>query len=171
MPYYASISLKVGSSSSKGGPVHKISYGGMAITPSNLGSTLSQVRSQYDAGSGALTGRRQHPPITIVRETDSSSPLLWQALCTNETLQTVDINIVQRPSSGKGEVVVSRITLTNAQISKVNRYTPLQPQKPGSHVQQVNTSELERFDFKFQKITYTNVAGSTSATDDWLQNP
>jgi type VI secretion system secreted protein Hcp len=167
MAYHAYISLNGGKSNSKGGPVHKMSYGPMSITPHNLGSALFQVKSQLDAGSGSLTGKRQHSPITIVREVDSASPLLWQGLCTNETLRAVDISLVKRPSSGSGEVVVERITLTNAVISKVNRYTPRLSSSGSVH----NTDELEEINFTFQKIAYTNVAGSTSASDDWKWNP
>jgi type VI secretion system secreted protein Hcp len=169
MPYHAYLSLDGAKSNSKGGPVHEMKYGPMAITPRNLGSALFQIKSQYDAGSGSLVGRRKHSPLTIVREVDSASPLLWQALCTNEALKSVDISLVGRPPSGSGEEVVSRITLTNATISKVNRYTPLTPPpRHGGHPQQINTNELERFDFTFQKIVYSDIRHSKSTSDDWL---
>src|ERR1700677_697090 len=158
MAYHAYISLNGGKSNSKGGPVHKMSYGHMSITPRNLTSALLQVKSQSDAGRGSLTGKRQHSPITIVREVDSASPLLWKGLCTNEALRALDISLVQRPDTGKGEVVVERITLTNAVISNVHRYTP----RLGSSESDVHdTNELEEIQFTFQKITYTNVSGST----------
>ena len=164
MAYHAYISLNGGKSNSKGGSVHKMSYGHMSITPHNLGSALFQVKTQHDAGGG----KRQHSPITIVREVDSASPLLWQGICTNETLRAVDISLVGRPPSGGGEVVVERITLTNAVISNVHRYTP----RLGSSDSEVHdTDELEEIQFTFQKITYTNVAGSTSTSDDWNWNP
>ena len=162
MAYHAYISLNGGKSNSKGGPVHRMSYGPLSITPHNLGSALFQVKTQHDAGGG----KRQHSPITIVREVDSASPLLWQGLCTNEALRAVDISLVQRPSSGSGEVVVERITLTNAVISKVHRYTP----HLGSEFNVHDTDEMEEIQFAFQKITFSNVAGSTSTSDDWTTN-
>jgi type VI secretion system Hcp family effector len=114
-----------------------------------------------------MSAKRQHSPITIVREVDSASPLLWQGLCTNEALRALDISLVQRPSSGSGEVVVERITLTNAVISKVHRYTPSLSEDSVER----NTDELEEIQLVFQKIAYTNVEGSTSASDDWNWNP
>jgi type VI secretion system Hcp family effector len=73
-----------------------------------------------DANKGGATGKRQHNPIVITKETDGSSPLLLQAHYTNETLETVIIETVGRPVSGAGEIVTGTITLTNATIS---RYT------------------------------------------------
>jgi type VI protein secretion system component Hcp len=67
---------------------------------------------------------------------------------------------------GGGEVVVERITLTNAVISKVHRYTP----HLGSEFNVHDTDEMEEIQFAFQKITFSNVAGSTSTSDDWTTN-
>jgi type VI protein secretion system component Hcp len=39
-----------------------------------------------DAASGLPTGKRQHKPISITKELDKSTPLLMQALCTNENV-------------------------------------------------------------------------------------
>jgi type VI secretion system secreted protein Hcp len=69
---------------------------------------------------GAAQGKRTHKPFTITKEVDASSPLLLQAHYTNETLETVIIELAGRPASGVGEVVTERITLTNATIA---RYT------------------------------------------------
>jgi type VI secretion system secreted protein Hcp len=73
------------------------------------------VAAQYDVGSGALTGRRRHTPITIVREVDSASPLLWQALCTNETFTTATLSF-NRPSPDGKPALFHTIELTNAAI-------------------------------------------------------
>jgi type VI secretion system Hcp family effector len=78
-----------------------------------------QGESPADASqSGKPTAQRQHKPTNVVKEVDASSPLLRQALATNETLSEVVIEIVGRPTTGQGEVVTERITLTNATISQ-----------------------------------------------------
>ncbi len=69
----------------------------------------------YDFGSGQATGRRQHSPVTIVKEVDEASPLLWQALCTNESFQSASLQFVQPNSNGK-ETVYYTIELTNSAI-------------------------------------------------------
>jgi len=170
MQYSANISFKGAALSSKGGLLQGISYGNTAITPRNFSASMSQVKAQYDAAAGQLTGKRTHSPLVIVKETDSASPKLYQAMCTNEALHSVVIDVVGRPKTGAGEVIVSKITLTNAQISKVNRYSPrLVPHNTGSVRNAViSTSELEEVSFVFQKIIYTNLMGATTATDDWI---
>jgi type VI secretion system secreted protein Hcp len=172
MQYQACISTKGASANTKGGLIHGMSYGNTAITPRTLIASLSQVKAQYDQGVGQLTGKRQHSPLVITKQTDSASPLLFNAHWSQEVLQSVVIKLVGRPSSGGGEKVSYTINLTNAQISKVNRYiAPPTPKRPGNSQEQVNSNELEEVSFTFQKITYTNVAGSTSASDDWNWNP
>jgi len=183
MPYYASINTKGAGAGARGGAIHGMSHGSTAITPRNFSSVLSMMKAQYDIASGQLTGKRQHSPLLIIKKTDSSSPPLFQHANANSVLPSITITILWasglasgkiagRPSSGSGEVIVSRITLTNAEISKVNRYTPrLTPRGPApSRNAAVNTYELEEVWFSFQKITFTNVMGSTSASDDWTSN-
>jgi type VI secretion system secreted protein Hcp len=74
-----------------------------------------QVAQQFDAGSGQLTGRRVHTPITIVREVDNASPLLWSALCTNEGFKTATLSFA-RPSADGNFAVAHTILLTNGAI-------------------------------------------------------
>lgn len=81
------------------------------------------VKSQYDLGSGALTGRRQHQPVSIVREVDEASPLLWSALCTNEGFKTATLSFA-RPSTNGKEVVYQTIELTNGTICRIEAAFP-----------------------------------------------
>jgi type VI secretion system secreted protein Hcp len=75
----------------------------------------------FDSGSGQATGRRTHSPITIVREVDAASPLLWQALCSNEGFVTATLSFA-RPSPGGNNFGVHTIELTNGFVAKVVGY-------------------------------------------------
>src|SRR5947209_7480301 len=44
------------------------------------------ITSPRDAASGLATGKRVHQPITVTKEMDRSSVLLWNALVNNENL-------------------------------------------------------------------------------------
>jgi type VI secretion system secreted protein Hcp len=144
------------------GKVYRMSHGQTSITPRNLNLSLFQIASEFSS-AGQPIGRRRHDPIVIVKEVDSASPLLWQALCTNEVLQSADLSFVRPTGTGGKEVVVERVTLTNAVISKVQRYTP----KLQGNRSQHDTNELEEVELTFTKIDVGNVLGKKSASDDW----
>jgi type VI protein secretion system component Hcp len=73
---------KITGSSSKG-------HGGVRNLEGMLCHSFNySIESQIDLGKDQATGKRQHKPIVIVKEVDESSPLLFQALCTNEVLQS-----------------------------------------------------------------------------------
>jgi len=90
------------------------------------------VASQFDAGSGQLTGRRIHKPIRIVREVDSASPLIWQALCTNEAIQTATISFARpqatQGAAGTGQLVLhTTIAITGGAIVKYRSWHGVLP--------------------------------------------
>ncbi len=65
--------------------IESVEVGGLAFAVEN------EVALRRDAASGLPSGKRQHKPIVITREVDSASPLIWQALATNESFKTVTI--------------------------------------------------------------------------------
>ena len=48
-----------------------------------------ELKVPFDAATGQITGKRQHSPLTIIKELDKSSPLFFTAAATNETLKSV----------------------------------------------------------------------------------
>jgi type VI secretion system secreted protein Hcp len=80
------------------------------------------VKSPLDSASGLPSGKRQHKPITITKEWGAASPQIWQALCNNEILHSVEIQFTTGGGQGQ-EVVYQTIHLTNAQISRYQSYT------------------------------------------------
>jgi type VI secretion system secreted protein Hcp len=81
------------------------------------------LQSPRDASSGLPTGKRTHSPITITREVDSASPLLWQALCTNEALESVKFTFDKLGSGSPGHGFTRprflSIELKNALIASI----------------------------------------------------
>jgi len=108
--------------------------GGVVIQSFSFG-----VESPVDAGSGQLTGRRQHKPVVIVREVDEASPLLFQALCTNESFTSASLSFA-RPSSGGKLSVFNTIELTNATISEIG------------HAQNRGGKRCERIILKYEQL-------------------
>jgi len=79
--------------------------------------------SPIDGNTGRPKGARTHQPVTITKETGPASRQLLNAHWSSEILDEVVVEIVGRPSSGAGETVVQRVTLTNATISGYRTYS------------------------------------------------
>lgn len=110
-----------------------------------------EVLMPRDAASGMATGKRMHKPITITKELDKSTPLLMQALVTNEVLKNVTLSV----PVGVGSYT---ITLTNAGLAGIQQTSSENSPAP-----------QEVVSFTYQKITWTYSDGKskTMATDDW----
>ena len=108
--------------------------GGVVIQSFSFG-----VESPYDGHSGLPSGKRQHKPVVITREVDESSPLLHQALVTNEVFTSASLSFA-RPSSGGKPPVFSTIELTNATISEIG------------HAQNSGGRRCERIILKYENL-------------------
>ena len=104
------------------------------------------VVSPRDPASGLPTGKRQHKPITITKEIDAASPLLYKACVTNENLSEVVVNL----DSPGGSTPTTTVKLTNASCSELE-----------------HNGQYETVSFTYQKITWTWIPGGITAEDDW----
>ena len=122
-------------------------------------SLTEELSVPFDPASGQITGRRQHSPVTIVKELDKSSPQFFTAAVTNETLRTVTCTLYR--SAGGAMHAYYKIVLTNASIVEIK--------DSGDGVNgSAQGDERERISFAYQKIELTDLDSSTSAIDDWL---
>jgi type VI secretion system secreted protein Hcp len=120
------------------------------------------VASPRDVATGQASGKRQHKPIKITKETDASSLQLARAAASREVLREVVIEFVHTDPQEKEEVYQT-VTLTNALITSI--------QKRGSgHAGGSHTLEQEEIEITFQKIEVTNKEGKKTANDDWEAN-
>ncbi len=103
-----------------------------------------EIVSPRDAASGLPTGKRQHKPFVITKELDKSTPLLYNALVTNENLTSVVFSYF------RGGTAFMTVKLTNASISDVKQ-----------------VGKYEEIAFTYQKIEWTWVDGGITAMDDW----
>lgn len=120
-----------------------------------------ELTAERDAASGLPTGKRQHKPLTITKPVDKASPLLQQALVTNENITEWAIRFYRPERTGKEEQYYT-ITLENATVVNM-RTEQLNTQYPenGSH------AVREHVSFTYEKITWTNENEGTSAQDFW----
>ncbi|HKV05378.1 MAG TPA: type VI secretion system tube protein TssD [Candidatus Acidoferrales bacterium] len=126
------------------------------------GSQFSlQLTAPRDNATGQASGRRQYAPVSFTKQWDASSPQIFQAAATGETLSLVQFDFVRTALDGR-ENVYETIKLTDAIISSVKDYIGY-PQ----HGEQSDTHELEEVEITFQKIEVTYNDGKSTFMDDW----
>lgn len=120
-----------------------------------------EVVSPRDAASGLPTGKRQHKPITITKEVDKSSPILYNILTNNENVTEWKLEFWQPSAAGKEQQHYT-IALTNASIASI-RMEMLNNKYP----ENMQHKEREHVSFCYQKIEWTWMDGGITAMDDW----
>ncbi len=108
------------------------------------------IVSPRDPVSGLPTGQRQHKPLVITKSADSTTPLFYQVLTTNENLTEVVLNFYQTNEAGV-PVQGMEIRLINANIASIDASYP----------------NLETISFTYQRIQWTSIPTGTTAMDDW----
>jgi type VI secretion system secreted protein Hcp len=117
-----------------------------------------------DATSGEPKGSRRHDPITLTKEAGGCSPLLLNAHWSGEQFDEVVVEIINRNQAGAKEQVIERITMKDAVIVKMRRFS-------ATHAKDSVDSDvdhLEEVGFRFRQIQIDAPLASTSAADDWL---
>ena len=125
-----------------------------------MGSSIA-----VDSNSGQAKGFRQHKPLFITKEHGAASPQILQAHWTNEVLDEVVIEIVGRSDDGKKETVKERITLNDAVITEVDRYSELSAKDSVKH----DVDHIDAVGFRYRKLLVENPEAGTSTSDDWNQ--
>ncbi len=107
-----------------------------------------------------------HKPLTIIKEIDKSSPILYQILTQNENVPEFELKFWKPQSSAAGgvgsEVQFFTIKLTNANIANIREYM-LDNKIP----ENMKIPPMESVSFTYQKIEWTWVDGGITANDDW----
>ena len=113
-----------------------------------------KVSIPYDAQTHQL-GSRIHGPVSILKRTDKSSPLLYKALCQREPVTSADFMFF-RPSLGVGGAEERYLTvrLETASIVSIETVYP----------------NVERVTFLYNDITWTYEIGGVTFRDD-LSHP
>jgi len=113
-----------------------------------------------DSQSGQPSGTRIHMPLKVTKVFDKSSPLLYQALVTGESLE-LEIEWYRTSSEGthehyfthlvEGAIVVDmKAMMPNCQDPAMAQFT-----------------HLEEVSFSYSTITWTHEIAGTEGNDDW----
>lgn len=120
-----------------------------------------EVASPRDVATGQASGKRQHGPVTFVKEWGAASPQIFQALTSNEVLKSVLFEFLGTNANGE-EQVEDTIKLTNASVSRMRRHIDVQPSGGGEE------RALDEVSLVFARIELESKTGKTMAVDDLL---
>ena len=130
--------------------------------------TIHVLRSEHaisipkDSQDGRVRGYRTHTPLRVRKEIDRSSPMLAQALVTNELL-TVTLYFYRFAPDGAGvEEQFYTITLEDANITSYKGELPFTLDDDTARFPPMETIEIA-----FKKITTTFEPDGVGFSDSW----
>ncbi|MHC8314058.1 Hcp family type VI secretion system effector [Pseudomonas sp. LB3P31] len=116
-----------------------------------------------DDNTGKLKGTRVHGPIVFTKEIDASSPLIYKAVTTGQTIKFAEFKWYRTNDDGV-ETEYYRVELEGVKIVKVagKMYDVKDPSKE-------KHNHLEEIEFRYEKITWTYVEGTLKHSDSWKE--
>ena len=119
------------------------------------------IRVPTDPQSGQRTGSRVHGPLKILKEFDKSSPKLYRALVTGESLTRVEIKFYRISPEGQEENYYT-IRLDDALIVSIT------PSFPTSFIGEYEAyGHMETVAFTYRRIQWEYLPDGIVFEDDW----
>ncbi len=125
---------------------------------------VAQEHSLYiptDSNTGKLTGTRIHTPFLFTKEIDCSSPYLYKAVTTGQTLKSAEFKWYRINDAGKEDVYFTT-KLENVKLVKVS---PKMHDTKDLAFEKHN--HLEHVELRYEKITWTYRDGNIIHSDSW----
>ena len=110
---------------------------------------------------GATAGRRVHRPVSVIKEVDKSSPMLYQALCTNERLTEVRIDWYRVDETGVEELYFTTF-MVNAFVASIRPWIPNAMERDNEGLR-----HMETVSFTYEKIRWTWEPDGIEYEDAW----
>ncbi|WP_447866881.1 Hcp family type VI secretion system effector [Rahnella bonaserana] len=114
-----------------------------------------------DSNTGKLTGTRIHTPFKFTKEIDSSSPYLYKAVTTGQTLKSAEFKWYRINDAGQ-EVEYFNTKLENVKLVRV---APKLKDIKDLVFEKYN--HLEMVELRYEKITWTYKDGNIIHSDSW----
>ncbi|ROP59999.1 type VI secretion system secreted protein Hcp [Enterobacter sp. BIGb0383] len=114
-----------------------------------------------DSGTGRITGTRSHLAYLIEKETDASTPWLYQALSTGKTLKSAELKFYRINHAGQEEEYFNTL-LENVKVVTV---LPLMHDVRNQKKSQFN--HMEAVELRYEKITWHYLDGNIIHSDSW----
>ncbi|WP_420965340.1 Hcp family type VI secretion system effector [Bradyrhizobium sp. B120] len=123
----------------------------------------SAISVPCDPASGVATGPRNHKPVSFTKYFDRASPLLWQALATNEVLEDLVCEFYRPDPGGMPQPQnFFKISWKNATLVEGKAHVPLTINPQNSFFQ-----NMEDWSFTYKEVKWEHGPCSTSGEDKW----
>ncbi|EFM20730.1 MULTISPECIES: type VI secretion system tube protein TssD [unclassified Pantoea] len=122
-----------------------------------LKSFAHHITIPVDPAWGKLTCTRFHSPITIVKEFDQTTSVLYRAICEGRILKNGTTKMYRIVESGS-EVEYFNIMLEGIKLTTVSPY--LAPNG-------LSSTHLETLELRYQAITWKYTDGNIIYGDEW----
>lgn len=119
------------------------------------------INLPVDSANGKITGTRQHSSMMIEKEVDSSTPYLYKAAGTGQTLKSAEIRFYHINDAGQ-EVCYYTVLMENVKITGVNCSVP-NVKLAGND----KLNHIESVSMQYEKITWRIVDGNILHSDAW----
>lgn len=126
----------------------------------------AQEHSLYirtDDNTGKLAGNRVHTPFVFIKEIDSSSPYLYKAVTTGQTLKSAEFKWYRIDDAGQ-EVEYFNTLMEKVKVVKVapKMHNIKDPSKD-------KYNHLEEIELRYEKIIWTYKDGNIIHSDAWAE--
>jgi type VI secretion system secreted protein Hcp len=119
-----------------------------------------EVLLPFEQRNGKPRDKRVHNPVTVLKEVDSASPKLYQAICTAQKIKSVEIKWYRQDPEGGKEQHYFTTKLATA------RLVSIAPRMDGD-TSHYGKPHMEQLSFIYEEITWSDVASGASAVDKW----
>jgi len=116
-----------------------------------------------DRDDGSLTGTRKHDSLVFHKAFDKASSLLYQKVCTGQTVPNILIRWYKITDRGE-EVAYFEHKLEKCKIASVRSY--MHNVKDSTKEQFVHQEEVT---IRYEKVTWNFLDGNLQHTDQWNQ--
>ena len=120
-----------------------------------------EVVLPFEQRNGQPRDKRVHNPVTVMKEVDSASPKLYQAICTAQKLKSVEIKWYKIDDAGK-EQEYFNTRLDNVKVVAV-KPKMLDIKNPAFE----KHNHLEDIELRYEKITWSYKDGNIIHADSW----
>jgi type VI secretion system secreted protein Hcp len=110
---------------------------------------------------GVASGRRVHRPMKITKEIDKSTPMLYQALCTNELLTEATLDWYRLDGTGEHELYYS-VFMQNAFVTRIRPWVPNVLDRSSEGL-----GHMEDVSITYEKIIWTWEPDGVEYEDVW----